>query len=361
MIEDLELSVIIPYFRGKDYIDRLVQSLLPIEHSKEIIIIDDGSNDGSIDALRNNYKDNDEIRLLSKTNGGIADTRNYGVTAAKGKFLLFCDQDDVVVPQTIDKALNTVMDNNCEACFWTTELLYNDARGKAEYGVVYNDLIISDMENMNDVLEHVITNTPSRHFKSISHLWSGLYLRETVVGKEICFKSFIEYDDDLVFLIDFLSVATSIALIKDTGYYWFQNRTSRSHNRSALLDYSVRRSRFNKYCENRLLQANVPIELGERVAQYMNQKLVVDSIYRSTAIQGKNNISNEQKRIMRIMDGLETSNFSEYRLGDDFRSKVTFRLLKCRQTKLAFIFNYICRAEFNFRVWLGTIIWSKKS
>ena len=95
MIENLFLSIIIPLYNKQDYIYKTLQSVLSQEYLNfEIVIVDDGSTDNSVEIVE---KISDErIHLFRKSNGGPASARNYGVQRAQGKWVLFLDADDTL-------------------------------------------------------------------------------------------------------------------------------------------------------------------------------------------------------------------------------------------------------------------------
>ena len=94
----MKFSVVIPVYNVKEYLEKCVQSVLA-QHSDEyeIILVDDGSTDGSgelCDALA--ARTPEKIRVVHKTNGGLGDARNVGLEHARGDYLVFLDSDDYI-------------------------------------------------------------------------------------------------------------------------------------------------------------------------------------------------------------------------------------------------------------------------
>lgn len=95
------LSIIMPVYNGENYIDTSIGSVLSqngIDRNElELILIDDGSTDGSITKLKKYADDHTEmIRLVSRANRGAANSRNEGIQLASGKYITFLDQDDSI-------------------------------------------------------------------------------------------------------------------------------------------------------------------------------------------------------------------------------------------------------------------------
>ena len=97
------VSIIVPVYNVKPYLNRCVDSLLGQSYQNmELLLVDDGSTDGS-ETLCDEYAAQDaRVRVLHKKNGGLSDARNAGVDAAKGEYLSFVDGDDWVSPYYIE-------------------------------------------------------------------------------------------------------------------------------------------------------------------------------------------------------------------------------------------------------------------
>lgn len=106
------LSVIVPIFRVEKYLDKCVQSLLAQTYKDlEIILVDDGSDDGCPAMCDSYAKMDPRIKVVHKGNGGLSDARNAGLEVATGEYIAFADSDDYVHPQMYE-AMVTVMEEN---------------------------------------------------------------------------------------------------------------------------------------------------------------------------------------------------------------------------------------------------------
>ena len=88
-------SVIIPIFNTEKHLNKCIKSVIDQKHNKtEIVLIDDGSTDNSLKVC-NSFKNNPLVTIVRhKKNLGVSITRNDGILAAKGKYILFLDSDD---------------------------------------------------------------------------------------------------------------------------------------------------------------------------------------------------------------------------------------------------------------------------
>lgn len=110
------VSVIIPVYNGEQYIKRSVESVLQQSiEDIEILILDDGSTDGSL-ALCREYEKKypDLIKVFNHPNMGVANTRNKGVSLANGKYIMFLDQDDFFDPGYMQIFLEAAEQNEAD-------------------------------------------------------------------------------------------------------------------------------------------------------------------------------------------------------------------------------------------------------
>lgn len=98
------ISVIIPAYNTQDYLPRCLDSLLYQTLSDfELLLIDDGSTDGT-GAIAGRYAATDSrVRVIHKENGGVSSARNRGLEVARGEFITFVDSDDMVLPTYLEK------------------------------------------------------------------------------------------------------------------------------------------------------------------------------------------------------------------------------------------------------------------
>ena len=89
-----EVSVIIPVYNVKAYLEKCIDSVLEQTFSDyNVILVDDGSTDGSGEICDIYAKKYDKITVIHKSNGGLSDARNYGIENADSKYITFIDSD----------------------------------------------------------------------------------------------------------------------------------------------------------------------------------------------------------------------------------------------------------------------------
>lgn len=103
--DDVWVSVIVPMYNVENLIAETIQSLKNNFSSIEFLLIDDGSKDNTVLKAKEAIGDDKRFCIIEKTNSGVSDTRNLGIKLARGTYLLFCDSDDLMTDNAIDKLL----------------------------------------------------------------------------------------------------------------------------------------------------------------------------------------------------------------------------------------------------------------
>ena len=128
MIEsEILASIIIPVFNVELYLKECLDSIFICQntiHKFEVIVINDGSTDSSLNIL-DQYKVSYDFILINQKNEGISAARNAGIKAAKGKYLLFADSDDFFVPNTLNKLLDFLATSDADIIEYDYDILYS--------------------------------------------------------------------------------------------------------------------------------------------------------------------------------------------------------------------------------------------
>ena len=104
-----DISAVVPLYNAKNLIKLTVDSILAQTHSNiEVLIVDDCSTDGSFELCYELYGHDERVRLLQQPkNMGPGAARNTGIRSAQGKYIVFVDSDDEILPDMFSKMLDT--------------------------------------------------------------------------------------------------------------------------------------------------------------------------------------------------------------------------------------------------------------
>lgn len=144
------ISIIVAVYNAEKYLDQCIESVINQSYKDfELILVDDGSTDGSLEICRKYEKQDNRIHVLQCTHRGIYPTRKAGVLAAHGNYITFLDNDDFVAERSYELAIPDMKDNADVICFDFFRY-YND--NKITYdkcplkgGVYTRDLIEKDI------------------------------------------------------------------------------------------------------------------------------------------------------------------------------------------------------------------------
>ena len=164
------VSVIIPVYNGEKYISQAVESVYRQEVPLELIVIDDGSTDGTWQALSRWKERTDFIYIKNEKNLGAAGSRNRGVSMAKGRYVAFLDADDWWEDGKLKLQLDILKKTGRVLCSSGRELMNYDGSSTGKYSPVretvsYRDLLRHNSINCSSVLlsKEVAAEFPMEH------------------------------------------------------------------------------------------------------------------------------------------------------------------------------------------------------
>ncbi|MFO7611420.1 MAG: glycosyltransferase family 2 protein [Clostridia bacterium] len=124
-----EISIIMPVFNGAGYIKAAVESVLEQTFGGfELIVVDDGSTDGTADAVLEMANADDRLRYLHQDNKGVSAARNHGLINSTGKYIAFLDCDDSYYPKFLGKTRSAIIEENADYCVCWSEICMSDRR-----------------------------------------------------------------------------------------------------------------------------------------------------------------------------------------------------------------------------------------
>lgn len=162
---EIKISIIVPCYNQAQYMGETLQSVLDQEFQKwECLIVNDGSPDNTEEIALEWEKKDSRFKYLRKENGGVGDTRNYGIERAVGEYILPLDSDDYIGPRYVSEAL-TVFEKNPN-----TRLVYCN---KILFGTRNQKFITPDFSLKNLLVENYIS--PSGIYRKSDYLQTPGY------------------------------------------------------------------------------------------------------------------------------------------------------------------------------------------
>lgn len=188
----MKLSIIIPVYNAKQYLRECIESALnQTINDKEILCIDDGSTDGSLEILKDYEKKHMEIKVLSQENQGSGAARNFGLSVARGKYVCFLDSDDWYVDgSALEKMYNACEENGVNVC-GSFRLVYNPLNAKT--GKM--DLHRKDCNEQPDGILMKYSD-----YQGDFHYHNYIFNRQMLNERDIKFPLFKRYQDPPFFI-----------------------------------------------------------------------------------------------------------------------------------------------------------------
>lgn len=204
------LSIIVPVYNAEKYLSDCVQSLLEQNLSPddyEILLINDGSTDHSLQIAESLEKQYSQVRVISQENKGVSFARNNGLAVAKGKYILFVDSDDYIEPYTIHHVISKAEENKLELCFFRVRVEYEDGSVdfRGDWSFKHNTIYTGN---------YIVS-----HGMNISAIWYTLYLSSKLTELNIRFSVGI-VQEDVEFCMKLYPMCNRIMFIDEIVYHY---------------------------------------------------------------------------------------------------------------------------------------------
>ena len=219
----MKVSIVIPVYNTEKYISRCIQSCLNQTYNDyEIIVINDGSTDGSEAIVAQYSRKYDRIKLVSINNSGLSIARNIGMDMANGEYIYFLDSDDWIDSDCLEKCCYYADEHKLDiVCFDAKTVLEEGAPPK---------YLFATYDRKNKINEYVV-ETGIEYTNNYEHkpihvsAWTVFLRREFLINNRIHFLEKVFYED-IKFHYDCMLAASRIMYIP----FQFYNRTYRKES-----------------------------------------------------------------------------------------------------------------------------------
>lgn len=222
----IKVSVIIPMYNAEPYIMQCLESVLSQTYqSLEILIVDDGSTDQSLDICRKFSVDDRRIKLLRQERKGVSFARNKGLEEASGKYIFFLDSDDAIHPYLLEQYVQKAESNQVEFIFCICTQL-NDLQMEEEARKISGE----ELEGMWEIGERGESGEWF-HCKFEQELFriGGKMIRRDTIGNQRFDEAFFR-GEDTIFIHSVLSKGVRMAYLDAAGYFYRMHRGSLMHS-----------------------------------------------------------------------------------------------------------------------------------
>lgn len=211
-MSDIKISIIVPLYNEEPFLKRCIESLKNQSYRNiEIIIVDDDSQDASREIIETYKKDDSRIFLYSQKHSGRYEAKNNGIHKATGEFLMFCDADDLLIHDAVQKCVEVL--NKYPA----SDGVFFDYKKLEENKKISSDYIPEFLKEIPPY--HICAE--SRYLPCFRDTRFCCIKRDTILNGNIKFENIPLYAD-ILFLAKFLTYSYAINWINQKLYVYYQ-------------------------------------------------------------------------------------------------------------------------------------------
>lgn len=230
----IKVSVIVPVFNVEEYLSTSLDSILnQTLKDIEIICINDGSTDASLDILENYAKKDARIKIISKKNEGQGIARNIGLDNAQGEFIAFVDSDDFIKEDMLEKSYEKSVSKNLDLVMYKISSFDNETHE------INDNLWYYSLKCFDGFEKEIFNNSDTKKFTHLISVtpFNKLYKRSFIEKNNIRFPDKYIFEDEVFFYNVYLK-AKRISLIDENLYYYRTNRKGSTVSNNSDKDYT---------------------------------------------------------------------------------------------------------------------------
>lgn len=327
-------SVIVPVYKVEKYIFDCIESVLNQTFSDfELILVDDGSPD-RCPQICDEYKEKDNrIKVIHKTNGGLASARRAGIKVATGDYVFNLDSDDLIETDTLECAYNIIKDTACDIISFSYQWVKNGQTVK-----VTNDGLAEGLYTEQDIKKCIYPRIlMDKNMNHISYYLSGKAVkRELLTPLQLGVDEKISLGEDLCCTVPCYLHAKSIYISKKEAYLYTVREDSLSKEFNTKQIYLIE-DVMHELSKNDMTKV---VDFNEQLCRY--------SCFMCFAILASAAEGNHFKSISAIRKNILNSLHSEKIAQAEFenislKSCISIFLMKRKCYKSAFYFLNICK------------------
>lgn len=212
-MKNIKISIVIPIYNVEKYLRQCLESVINQTYKNlEIICIDDGSPDNSIEILKDYENKDERIKIIRQENKGLAETRNVGIKNTTGEFIFFLDSDDWLPLNAIEILLNTQQKMKSDIVIGGRINVIGEQRNS----------FIPRFEDKNYCFEEYLINSlKTNQFRPAA--WGKLYRTDIIKKYDFKFPKGYLYED-LLFVFLYLYYSKKIYTLSENVYYYRRDR-----------------------------------------------------------------------------------------------------------------------------------------
>lgn len=212
----LKVSIIIPVYNAEKYLKKCLNSVINQTYNNvEIICVNDGSSDSSLQILQEFERKDKRIIVVDKKNGGVSSARNAGLKVSSGEYIMFLDSDDFLDLDTVYFCIKNVMDLSVDIV-------------RVNYKKVYHNINIKSPKyfKMDKILIYPFQNIAEQIFENDKYCSACETMIRADIAKKFCFCDDISIGEDFLYFVECLFSSKKIYISNSCKYNYVLNKNS---------------------------------------------------------------------------------------------------------------------------------------
>lgn len=270
------ISVIIPVYNSENHLRKCLDSVIgQTLENIEIICVNDGSTDSSIEILNEYSEKDNRIIILDEINEGAGISRKKGLDISKGEYVYFADSDDILEKSLCETTFKNAVNNNSDIVFFKVK--YFDTKTKYEY--VPEKFDLSNFFSNGTEFENYVFDWGSVKpivFNQFTNIWNCIFKRDLLKNNDIYFPKKLSFND-VPLHVQSIIYAEKISFVPEVLYNYRLNNensiTVKSHNNKRVFDIFIIFEFLEKFLSDENLLMEFRMEFIEFKLDHMNYHL----------------------------------------------------------------------------------------
>ena len=199
------ISIIVPIYNAETYLPRCVDSILAQTFGDfELLLVNDGSRDGSLDICQRYAAKDGRVRVIDKPNGGVSSARNLGLESASAEWVMFADADDWIEPNTLEFAVPYIGKCDIVRLAWVAHMP-DEVKNKR----------VMNAETPDQLLKQLLRR------RTKLAIWGTLIHRDLFTLNDIRFDASYNYAEDWLALLRVVCCCKSVKTLPEAFVYHY--------------------------------------------------------------------------------------------------------------------------------------------
>lgn len=329
-----KISIIVPIYNCSNFLERCLDSIINQTYTNiEIICINDGSTDNSLEILNHYTNIDNRIILINKKNEGVSVARNVGISRSTGEYITFVDADDWLETNAIEVLYDISVENDVDVVRGNYYINSNNEK----YDSIGNTYELNKKVLKKDDYEFKINLVDKLLYGEIPCFVWLLLIKKEIIQKPISFPVGIPVMEDTIFYLELLNNIESIYLSNIPIYHYFYNKQSATRAPEYYIRNIYNLLEVNKKVINLINQSKFKDEIRIKKVNAFHASQILNCLYLLYRNSGHKKTKEFMANILNNKEMIKILNNTDLRILSKY-SRIFVILLKSRKKIIVLLF-----------------------